>query len=185
MVKPDECIFLRARREIAEIRDLIDGKLVQEYAAGRTITIVIPASSDAIREQVAALYSVHWSLIHGFSALSGEHWLTFDCPPDDCRLIIDGDPLDLFQDPAFNGREVSFKIALRATEDGGFYMWDKIAPRIPARTTLEEFSDVYHPMLAARGIDRLLFVERSAIVKDDAGNWTVTIKGLSALRKSR
>jgi hypothetical protein len=159
---------------------------VQEYGSGRTITIVIPASSDAIREQIAAFYSVHWSLIHGYSTLDREHWLTFDCPPDDCRLIIDGDPLHLFQDPAFNGREVTFKIALRAAEDGGFYMWEKIAPRIPARIATDEgFSDVYHPMLAERGIDRLLFIERSAIIKDDADNWTVTIKGVRTLRKSK
>jgi hypothetical protein len=47
------------------------------------------------------------------------------------------------------------------------------------------FSKVYHPMLAERGIDRLLFIERTAIAKDVDGNWTVTVKGLSPLRNSK
>jgi hypothetical protein len=95
---------------------------------------------------------------------------------------IDGDVVPITNGPTFRDCEVTFRISLGAKCEG-FPAWEKVANRIPS--TNRAFSKVYHPMLAERGIDRLLFIERSAIIKDDADNWTVTIKGVRTLRKSK
>lgn len=97
-------------------------------------------------------------------------------------INIDGDVLPITNGPTFRDCEVTFRISL-GTKCEGFSAWEKVANRIPSVNWT--FSKVYHPTLAERGIDRLLFIERSALTKDDAGNWTVTIKGVSTLRKSK
>lgn len=97
-------------------------------------------------------------------------------------ILIDGDSLPITNGPTLRDREVTFSISLGAKCEG-FPAWKKVANRIPSMN--RSFSKVYHPMLAERGIDRLLFTERTALAKDDAGNWTVAIKGVSALRKSK
>ena len=94
-------------------------------------------------------------------------------------LLIDGHTLNLREDPIFNGLEVTLKISLGASCEN-FPAWGKVSSRIPARYTTDDgFVGVSHPALSERGIDRLLFTERSALVKD-SDDWTVTVKGVSA-----
>jgi hypothetical protein len=95
---------------------------------------------------------------------------------------IDGDVVPITNGPTFRDCEVTFRISLGAKCEGS-PAWEKVANRIPSMN--RTFSKVYHPMLAERGIDRLLFIERTAIAKDGDGNWTVTVKGLSPLRNSK
>lgn len=96
-----------------------------------------------------------------------------------CPILIDGHALNLREGPTFNGLEVTLKISL-GTRCENFPAWGKVSSLIPARYATDDgFVGVSHHALSERGIDRLLFTERSALVKD-SDDWTVTVKGVSA-----
>jgi hypothetical protein len=79
MIKPRDCLPTR----LAKFEQFIDGELARRYMPGEHVTLTLKDCTDDLREQLARMYSVHWSVTHGFSGIYDEHWMTFEDLPSE------------------------------------------------------------------------------------------------------
>lgn len=73
MIKPQECFPQR----LAALEKFIDGELAQRYMPHDSVNVVLKGATEELREQLARMYSEHWDVVHGYSHLTREHWMTF------------------------------------------------------------------------------------------------------------
>ncbi len=182
MIKPCDC----ESKRVAEYEAFIDGELVRKGRAGESLTVVLQFATDAIRERLAAMYAPHWELTHGYSFLTGEHWMTFEFPDSNSldRILIDGVAMLLREMPRIDGEQVTLVLRLFKNDcEDWLTNWDKIRDRIPAKSLDQSgYLPVSHPVLSSYGIPALLFTERRFPVREEGECYSVTLKGVPPKR---